>query len=66
LRTLASADQIAVFEWGASRFSAWVHAISTAARRGDSEREAFRAARCPIRVLAFDEAIRQYRGHWGL
>jgi hypothetical protein len=44
LRTFASADQIAVFEWGASRCSAWVHAIIDAARPGVSEREAFRAA----------------------
>lgn len=44
LRASASADQIAVFEWGAARCSAWVHAILGAARPGVSEREAFRAA----------------------
>ena len=44
LRTFASADQIAIFEWGASRCSAWVHAIIGAARPGGSERDAFRAA----------------------
>ncbi len=44
LRTFASADQIAVFEWSASRCSAWVHAILGAARPGVTEREAFRAA----------------------
>ncbi|MFZ0039875.1 MAG: M24 family metallopeptidase [Solirubrobacteraceae bacterium] len=44
LRTFASADQIAVFEWGAARCSAWVHAIIGAARPGVSEHEAFRAA----------------------
>ncbi len=44
LRTCATADQIAVFEWGASRCSAWVHAIMDAAASGVSEREAFRAA----------------------
>jgi Xaa-Pro aminopeptidase len=44
LRAFATADQIAVFEWGASRCSAWVHAILGAARPGVSEREAFRAA----------------------
>ena len=44
LRTFSSADQIAIFEWGASRCSAWVHAIIDAARPGVSEREAFRAA----------------------
>ncbi len=44
LRTFSTADQIAVFEWGASRCSAWVHAILDAARPGVSEREAFRAA----------------------
>jgi hypothetical protein len=44
LRTFATADQIAVFEFGASRCSAWVHAIIDAAAPGVSEREAFRAA----------------------
>jgi hypothetical protein len=44
LRTFSSADQVAIFEWGASRCSAWVHAILDAARPGVSEREAFRAA----------------------
>jgi hypothetical protein len=44
LRTFSSADQIAIFEWGASRCSVWVHAILDAARPGVSEREAFRAA----------------------
>jgi hypothetical protein len=44
LRTFASADQIAVFEWGASQCSAWVQAVLGAARPGVSEREAFRAA----------------------
>jgi hypothetical protein len=43
LRTFASADQIAVFEWGASRCSAWVHAIIGCAAPGLSEREAFGA-----------------------
>jgi hypothetical protein len=43
-RTFATADQIAVFEWGAARCSSWVHAIIGAARPGVSEREAFRAA----------------------
>jgi len=44
LRTFASADQIAIFEWGAARCSAWVHAIVGAARPGASEHDAFRAA----------------------
>jgi hypothetical protein len=44
LRTFASADQIAIFEWGAARCSAWVHAITGAARPGESEHDAFRAA----------------------
>jgi hypothetical protein len=44
LRTFASADQIAIFEWGAARCSAWVHAITRAARPGASEYDAFRAA----------------------
>jgi hypothetical protein len=43
LRSFASADQIAVFEWGASRCGAWVHAIIGAARPGASEHDAFRA-----------------------
>jgi hypothetical protein len=43
IRALASADQIAVFEWGASRCSAWVHEIVAAARPGVTEREAMRA-----------------------
>jgi len=43
-RTFATADQIAVFEWGASRCSSWVHAILGAARPGVSEHEAFRVA----------------------
>ncbi len=42
LRTFNSADQIAVFEWGASRCSAWVMEILRAARPGVSERETFR------------------------
>ena len=33
-----------MFEWGASRCSAWVHEILAAVRPGVSEREAFRAA----------------------
>ena len=41
LRTFNSADQIAVFEWGASRCSAYVMEILRAARPGVSEREAF-------------------------
>jgi hypothetical protein len=44
LRAFASADQIAIFEWGAARCSAWVHAITGAARPGATEHDAFRAA----------------------
>jgi hypothetical protein len=44
LRAFATADQIAVFEWGASRCSTWVHAIVDASRPGITERAAFRAA----------------------
>ncbi len=44
LRTFASADQIAIFEWGAARCSAWVHAIIGDARPGATEHDAFRAA----------------------
>jgi len=43
LRTFATADQIAVFEWGASRCSAWVHAIIDTSAPSLSEREAFSA-----------------------
>jgi hypothetical protein len=42
LRTFATADLIAVFEWGASRCSAWVQAILRAARPGATERDSFR------------------------
>ena len=45
LRTFASAEQIAIFEWGASRCSVWVDAIIGAARPGVSEHDAFRAAK---------------------
>ncbi len=41
LRSFNSADQIAVFEWGASRCSAYVMAALGAARPGVSERETF-------------------------
>ena len=41
LRTFCSADQIAVFEWGASRCSAYVMEILRAARPGVSEQETF-------------------------
>jgi hypothetical protein len=44
LRAFASADQIAVFEWGASRCSAWVDGITRAARPGVSEHVAFAAS----------------------
>jgi peptidase M24-like protein len=53
LRAFASADQIAVFEWGASRCSAWAHAIMESARPGVSEREAFRAAAWGGEPLSF-------------
>jgi hypothetical protein len=42
LRTFCSADQIAVFEWGASRCSAYVMEVIGAVRPGVSEREVFR------------------------
>lgn len=42
LRSFCSADQIAVFEWGASRCSAYVFEVLRAARPGVSERETFR------------------------
>lgn len=43
LRSFCSADQIAVFEYGASRCSAWVMELLRAARPGVSERETFRS-----------------------
>jgi hypothetical protein len=43
LRTFSSADQIAVFEWGASLCSAWLADVLAAARPGVSEREALHA-----------------------
>jgi hypothetical protein len=42
LRSFCSADQIAVFEWGASRCAAYVMEVLRAARPGVSERDAFR------------------------
>jgi hypothetical protein len=57
LRTFATAEQIAVFEWGASRCSAWVHAILGAARPGVSEREAFRAAPWAGEPLSYHPAF---------
>jgi hypothetical protein len=42
LRAFCSADQIAVFEWGASRCSAYVTEVLRAAQPGVSERETFR------------------------
>jgi hypothetical protein len=41
LRSFCSADQIAVFEWGAARCAAYVMEILGAARPGVSERESF-------------------------
>jgi hypothetical protein len=41
LRTFCSADQIAVFEWGAARCSAWISMILRSVRPGMTEREAF-------------------------
>jgi hypothetical protein len=42
LRSFCSADQVAVFEWGASRCSAYVMEVLRAARPGVTERETFR------------------------
>ena len=42
LRSFCSADQIAVFEWGASRCSAYVMEVLRAVRPGVTERETFR------------------------
>jgi hypothetical protein len=43
LRTFSSADQIAVFEWGAASCSAWLMEVLRAAQPRVSEREAFQA-----------------------
>jgi hypothetical protein len=43
LRTFSSADQIAVFEWGAALCSAWLMGVLQAARPGVSEREALQS-----------------------
>ena len=43
LRSFCSADQIAVFEWGASRCAAFVMALLGVARPGVSEQETFHA-----------------------
>jgi hypothetical protein len=42
-RTRCSADQIALFEWGAARCSAWVMKILSGARPGVTEHELFHA-----------------------
>ena len=42
-RTRCSADQIALFEWGAARCSAWVTAIVSGAQPGRTEHELFHA-----------------------
>ncbi len=41
LRTFCSADQIAVFEWGAARCASWVATIIGSVRPGMTEHEAF-------------------------
>ncbi|HVN61010.1 MAG TPA: hypothetical protein VMT59_07085, partial [Gaiellaceae bacterium] len=57
LRTFNSADQIAVFEWGASRCSAYVMAVLGAARPGVSERETFHAVRWGGEPLAYHPVL---------
>ncbi|MGZ4439152.1 MAG: M24 family metallopeptidase [Gaiellaceae bacterium] len=57
LRSFNSADQIAVFEWGASRCSAYVMAVLGAARPGVSERETFHAVRWGGEPLAYHPVL---------
>jgi hypothetical protein len=57
LRTFNSADQIAVFEWGASRCSAYVMAVLGAARPGVSEREVFHAVPWGGEPLAYHPVL---------
>jgi hypothetical protein len=57
LRTFNSADQIAAFEWGASRCSAYVMEILGAARPGVSERETFYAVRWGGEPLSYHPVL---------
>ena len=57
LRTFNSADQIAVFEWGASRCSAYVMAVLAAARPGLSERQVFHAVPWGGEPLAYHPVL---------
>ena len=57
LRSFNSADQIAAFEWGASRCSAYVMEILAAARPGVSEREAFHGVRWGGAPLSFHPVL---------
>ena len=57
LRTFNSADQIAVFEWGASRCSAWVMEILGAARPGVSENETFHGVRWEGNPLSYHPVL---------
>jgi hypothetical protein len=53
LRSFNSADQIAVFEWGAARCSAYVMELLRAARPGVSERETFHGVQWGGEPLSF-------------
>jgi hypothetical protein len=57
LRSFCSADQIAAFEWGASRCSAYVMEILGAAGPGVSEREAFHAVPWGGEPLSFHPVL---------
>jgi hypothetical protein len=57
LRSFNSADQIAVFEWGASRCSAYVMGILEAARPGVSERETFHGVQWGGEPLSFHPVL---------
>src|SRR5947209_7156597 len=59
LRSFCSADQIAVFEWGASRCAAYVFEILRAAAPGVSERETFYGVRWGGEPLSYHPARRR-------
>jgi hypothetical protein len=57
LRSFCSADQIAVFEWGASRCAAYVFEILRAAAPGVSERETFYGVRWGGEPLSYHPVL---------
>jgi hypothetical protein len=57
LRSFCSADQIAVFEWGAARCAAYVMEILAAARPGVSEQETFHSVQWGGEPLSFHPVL---------